>query len=307
MLKPLDDVQRTIALIAAVSGSSQTEVRERLIAESAEIGTNVNNGMKSQNIPMHVVSSKLDDFYRESDAFIYDSTVCNCCRAKERMRHFVSSRLQQFDRKQADIFCFGDGLGFDSAHLALCGHRVKYFEPSLRCQEFSKQVFEDNGVVVANLESLEDIKPHSLDAIVCLDVLEHVPQPDEFVKQFQHWLKPDGLLFVHAPFWCVHWTKSTHLRENLHFSGDLERLYQANGFEARDASVFWDPIVLQRSEKDPIWTVPMAARIRIAIGMRLLRFGRRNNSIHVWVARRIAKPPKHWVAALLASCVGDNS
>jgi SAM-dependent methyltransferase len=298
MLKPLDDVKETIALISAVSKATESEVHDRLIAESTEIGSNVYAGMKSLGIPMYVTSDALDKFYRETDAFLYETTVWNCCSAKEKMREFVSSRLSQFGKKNADVFCFGDGLGFDSTDLACQGHQVKYFEPSLRCQEYAAQVFEYNGVTVSSLATLDDIEPQSLDAVVCLDVLEHVPRPYELVKQFSSWLRPNGLLFVHAPFWALHWTRSTHLKENQYLSGDLKRMYRCNGFSALDASVFWDPILLQKSDCKTGYTVSMSARLRITLGKLLLTLGRGSGFIHMWIARQIARPPADWVASL---------
>lgn len=70
MLKPLDSAEDTIALIAAVSSASKAEVKERLLSEAAEIGSNVYRGMKAQDIPLYVPSEKLDQFYVESDTFL---------------------------------------------------------------------------------------------------------------------------------------------------------------------------------------------------------------------------------------------
>ncbi len=77
MLKPLDSAEDTIALIAAVSNASEEKAKERLIFEAAEIGSNVYRGMKAQDIPLYVPSEKLDQFYVESDAFLYETTVWN--------------------------------------------------------------------------------------------------------------------------------------------------------------------------------------------------------------------------------------
>ena len=214
------------------------------------------------------------------------------------MRNFVASRLRRFGKDRADVFCFGDGLGFDSAHLALDGHRVKYFEPSLRCQQYASEVFQSNGVAVSSIEKLDDIQPSSLDGVVCLDVLEHVSQPESLVKLFHSSLKPDGLLFVHAPFWAIHWTRATHLKENRYLSGDLKRLYSNNGFRALDSSVFWDPIVFQKSDHETPFRLSTGAAMRIALGKLLLTSGRWDASVHMWIARKIARAPQEWVTAL---------
>lgn len=294
MMKPLDRVSDTVALIARVAGTSESEVRERLQAEASEIGTNVHQSLKAKGIHPFVASPELDQFYQDSDAFLYETTVWNTCAAKQRMRDFVLSRIEKLLARKADVFCFGDGLGFDSTWLAMHGHNAHYFEPSTACQAYSKEVFQRNGVDVTTLETLEDVPPHSLDVVVCLDVLEHVPQPQQLVKLFHSWLKPDGLLFVHAPFWCLHWTRATHLAENRPLSGELHQLYHEQGFSEIDASLFWDPIVLQRSDNPNPHRGSFGGTVRLRLGQCLLQVGRWGNHIHNAVARRIARAPKQW-------------
>ena len=85
MLKPLDDVRKTVSLIASVSQSSVAEVKQRLTDESAEIGTNVSRCLLAADVPLYVTSQKLDDFYRDSDAFLYETTVWNTCTTKQNM------------------------------------------------------------------------------------------------------------------------------------------------------------------------------------------------------------------------------
>ncbi len=298
MLKPLDDVGKTVSLIASVAQTSVADVKQHLLEETAEIGANVNRCLLAGDVPMYVTSQKLDDFYRESNAFLYETTVWNTCAAKQKMREFVTTRLNQFGKQRAEVFCFGDGLGFDSTHLSLHGHEVRYFEPSLRCQNYANQVFESNDVSVFRMEQLDDILAGSLDAVVCLDVLEHVSKPEGLVKLFHRWLKPDGLLFVHAPFWAIHWTRPTHLKENRYLSGNLRNLYSQNGFNALDSSVFWDPIVFQKAENIPAFKVSAAAAIRIKLGKLLLTAGRWDGSVHMWIARKIAKAPDQWIETL---------
>lgn len=298
MLSPLHDVSQVVQLISDVSGTPPEQVRQRLLAEAAEIGTNVYQEMREQQIPLYTASDHLDQFYQHSDAFLYETTVWNCCSAKQRMRDFVASRLQQLKTPGLKVFCFGDGLGFDSTHLALQGHQVQYFEPSLRCQKYAEYVFQANAVSVGRLASLEDLPPASLDAIVCLDVLEHVPEPEHLVRRFHEWLKPDGLLLVHAPFWCIHWTRSTHLKKNQRFSGNLSQLYHAHGFQAVDASIFWDPIVFQKTEHPEPLRAGWQAKLRIQLGRLLLTSGRWDGRVHTWIARQIARPSATWKTAL---------
>lgn len=293
-MKPLDSVDDTVSLIAKVAQTTESEVRERLKAEVSEIGTNVHQSLKANGIAPYVASPELDQFYQDSDAFLYETTVWNTCAAKQRMRDFILSRIETLLGRKAAVFCFGDGLGFDSTWLAMHGHKAHYFEPSTACRAYSQEVFQRNGVDVTALETLGDVQPHSLDVVVCLDVLEHVPQPQQLVKLFHSWLKPDGLLFVHAPFWCLHWTRATHLAENRPLSGELHRLYREQGFSEIDASLFWDPIVLQRTDNPTPHSGSFLGTMRLRFGQCLLKVGRWGNHIHNAVARRIARAPKQW-------------
>jgi len=298
MLKPLNSVRETISLIAKVSDTSPQMVHSRLLSEAAEIGSNVHRFMREQQIPMYQVSEALDAFYRESDAFLYETTVWNCCKTKQKMRDFVSDRMQQLGMEKAEVFCFGDGLGFDSTHLAQRGHRAKYFEPSLRCQDFAQKVFHVNEVEVTKLAGLDDIQPNSLDAVVCLDVLEHVQNPELLVKAFHRWLKKDGLLFVHSPFWCIHWTRCTHLKENRRHSGGLKKLYTAQGFSALDAAIFWNPIVFQKTDSSSFRKRSAGSYSRIALGRLLLTPARIYAGFHTAITRRVARVPNQWADEL---------
>ncbi|MGA1868154.1 MAG: class I SAM-dependent methyltransferase [bacterium] len=40
----------------------------------------------------------------------------------------------------------------------------------------------------------------SFDAIMCIEVLEHLPEPIKAIKEFSRLLKPDGLLIITSPF-----------------------------------------------------------------------------------------------------------
>lgn len=298
MLKPLDDPATVIEVISQASGTAAAEVGTQLLAEAEEIGTTVARSMQEQQIPFYVTSEKLDAFYRDSDAFLYETSVWNTCAAKQRMRDFIQSRLAAWGRSDCDVFCFGDGLGFDSTFLAHHGHRARYFEPSLRCQQYAETVFRENSVSVEMLSSLDDIAPGSLDVVVCLDVLEHIPQPQQIVDLFQKWLKPDGLLFVHAPFWMIHPTRGTHLIENRRYSGNWKQVYGVHGFTPIDSSIFWDPIAFQKRDSPRPVKRTLKSRFNVWNGALMLTLGRWRAPIHVWLARQIARAPKNWVDRL---------
>jgi hypothetical protein len=77
-------------------------------------------------------------------------------------------------------------------------------------------------------------------------VLEHVPDPTELVEAFTGYLKPDGHLIVHAPFYQIHPSTPTHLKSNRKYSGSL-RFYEKHGLKLVDGERSWDPIILKKT------------------------------------------------------------
>ncbi len=267
-IKPLNDPQKVVELLADVAQVSHEKAKERLALEADMFGTNVLRALQAQDIELYTMSDKMVDFYRDTDAFLFEITMWNASKIKARLRDYIGDALKRFNKNEADIFCFGDGLGFDSTYFARLGHKVKYYEPSLLSQKYSKHLFEVNNVQVTQLTSFEAIAPGSLDVLICLDVLEHVPQPYELVKKFHSWLKPGGLLVVSAPFWAINPTLGTHLQENRVYSGNMKDIYLKNGFKPVECSFLWDPIILEKSDKN--LDVSSIIKLKLAINQYLL-------------------------------------
>lgn len=70
----------------------------------------------------------------------------------------------------------------------------------------------------------------AFDAILCTEVLEHIPFPNETVAEFGRLLKPGGTLLLTAPFACLR-----HMDPYFHYSGFSDRWYEfflaRNGFD----------------------------------------------------------------------------
>ncbi len=52
---------------------------------------------------------------------------------------------------------------------------------------------------------LEDVEDHKYDCILLLDVIEHVPEPEQFLKQAATLLKPAGRVLISVPN-IAHWS-----------------------------------------------------------------------------------------------------
>lgn len=61
----------------------------------------------------------------------------------------------------------------------------------------------------------------SFDAILCTEVFEHIPFPNEALKELGRLLKPGGVLLLTAPFACLR-----HMDPYFHYSGFSDRWYE---------------------------------------------------------------------------------
>ncbi len=126
----------------------------------------------------------------------------------------------------------------ESQFKKFCGH-LKYI-----AQDFGKYSGEGEvGLQTgdwdnSNLDIVSDIlaiplPDHSVDAIMCTEVLEHVPDPLGAIKEFSRLVKPGGHLLITAPFGSL-----THFAP-YHFASGLSRFFYEkhlpeNGFQITD-------------------------------------------------------------------------
>ena len=240
----LNDAATLVQFASEATGLEATVVAGRLVEENARIGGSVWRELKARKIAPFQWSDALVEFYETTIAFVFESIVWNRSSLKQQMRQWIVDFLQREFNRPVDVLVFGDGLGFDSACLAMAGHRVSYFEVSQRAIGFATNVFRACDCEVQVLTKIEEVQASKYDAVVCLDVLEHVQDPVQLVELLASVLRPEGRLIVHAPFWYLSSSVGTHLACNRKYSGDVKRLYQPNGLRPVDASMFWNPIAL---------------------------------------------------------------
>lgn len=90
--------------------------------------------------------------------------------------------------------------------------------------------WDNDGLdIVSDITNIP-LHDHSVDAIMCTEVLEHVPDPVAVIKEFNRLVKPGGYLLITSPF-----TSLTHFAP-YHFASGLSRFFYEkhlpeNGFE----------------------------------------------------------------------------
>jgi len=128
------------------------------------------------------------------DGEVYESDVAG--RTKTARRHLaIVERFAPVGRL-LDVGC-ASGLFLRCA--ARRGWAVVGVEPSLTLCGSARETLADKGEVIC--ATLEDsaLPPTSFDAVTLWDVLEHVPDPVDFMRCASRLLKPGGFLFANVP------------------------------------------------------------------------------------------------------------
>lgn len=282
---PLKSEQAMTQIIAHATGRTVNEVAQLLRREYNSPGVTVAEAFAERGLERYVFSEGLARFYSESDAFIFESTVWNANRIKREMRRWIGRQLDQISKSRGqklNVLCIGDGLGFDSAHFAKRGHDVTYHEVPGPHETVARSVFEHEQCDVTIINDSSDIEAGSFDVLVCLDVLEHVPDPGAFIETLLGHLKPDGLFIVHAPFYMIHPAYPTHLKTNRRYSGDL-KLYTQHGLTLINGRAFWNPLVFARGDNHA--RPPLLTRAAISMAGLYLAAGRSSG---------LPMRPVHW-------------
>lgn len=267
------DLDALALRIATVTGVDPAAARRRLHDECIDMGGSVRRELAARGIRPHAWSEELVAFYESTDAFFYELVVWNRSAEKNRQRRWILRFFRRHAPAATSVLCYGDGLGFDGAFLRQAGYRVTCFEVSPRYRAFAERVFAEAGVEVEWIDDERDLAGRTFDVVVCLDVLEHVPDPPALVARLAGMLAAAGLLVVHAPFWLIDAATQTHLAANRTYAGDSRRLYAPSGPEPIDACWMWNPIVLGRPAA-AVQGIGPAARFRVVAGSWCLTIAR---------------------------------
>jgi SAM-dependent methyltransferase/glycosyltransferase involved in cell wall biosynthesis len=285
LISPLRDKQFLIDTIQEITGKERDEIARRFKLEHHDIGGNVRRALDDAGIKPYEYGPEIEKFYADTDAFLYESLAWNRTSLKNKVRSWIGIHLAQSQQTPLKILTFGDGLGIDAYFLAQLGHEVTYFDVSQDCATFARKIFECGNLDVTMIADPEQLPKCHFDAILCLDVLEHVPDPPSLVGWLAGLLREGGEFIVHAPFFYIDPAVPTHLRSNKKFSGDLSMLYESHGLHPIAGRLFWDPIVLRKNEKQRCSEMPFNLRV----GGALLKIGRVWSWPHIAVTKMLLK------------------
>ncbi|HEY6333076.1 MAG TPA: class I SAM-dependent methyltransferase, partial [Blastocatellia bacterium] len=122
--------------------------------------------------------------------------------------------------------------GTDSLVLARRRHRVTYFDLPGRSSQFARFRFTKAGLEhqIGVISSVDEIPAGKFDAVVCIEVLEHVPDPLGTMSNLHAALKIGGIALITESFESIGPDFPSHLPENFQYAGKAHRMMERLGF-----------------------------------------------------------------------------
>ena len=165
---------------------------------------------------------------------------------------YVAERVQLRDAAVLDVGCGG---GLLSEALAQAGAKVTAIDLAPNLLKVARLHGLESGIKVdyreMPVEALAEQAPASFDAITCMEMLEHVPEPASIIEACAKLLKPGGRLFlstlnrtpaafalaiVGAEYIARMLPKGTHQYRDFIKPSELARWLRDAGLELEDVS-----------------------------------------------------------------------
>ena len=172
---------------------------------------------------------------------------------------YVAERVRLRDAKLLDVGC---GAGLLSEAMAREGAQVTALDLAPELIDVARLHLLESGLTVdyrlVSVEELAAQVPGSFDAITCMEMLEHVPDPGSVLRACASLLRPGGRLFVStlnrtplafavaivgAEYLAGLLPKGTHDYKSFIKPAELSAWLRDAGFELEDVSgLAYDPI-----------------------------------------------------------------
>jgi SAM-dependent methyltransferase len=219
--------------IAGLVPMERSLVEERVWKEALCPGVSVLEDALKFGVNFHVYDDRMEQLYKEGYGYIFDTMVEWNRKPKQTVIAIVNDRIQHYlkacELTAANVLMLGDGCGNDTLHLTRSfGSRLKlhYFDvPDSNTFRFAQARFRKNSVKVEVICTRNALPTDFFDVIVCLEVLEHLPNPIEAITTIRQVLRTGGIALITESFSSVSPDFPTHLRSNARFAGRTPLLF----------------------------------------------------------------------------------
>lgn len=228
----IEDINRNIASAYLSQGLdvSPVMVAEMINYESKNPGSSVIRDIESFDVVPFSMSPSMDELYKYGMGLAIELAANYDSDARLQMASFIiCSLINKSPAKDSPIkvLAFGDGIGVDTIRLSFAGFDVDYIDydnsnmsliANLNFDSVRSNFCKDQNIRVIN--SVDQ----TYDAIVCLELLEHVSNPVKMLEEISGYLNEDGFLYISECFNGIESKWPTHLFENEKYSGLLPLL-----------------------------------------------------------------------------------
>lgn len=119
------------------------------------------------------------------------------------LRKLIKDYLSNFEKLETEILDLGCGTGHLTLDLLKEGYKVSAVDISKELIDFTLKSINEEGYSidarVMNIHNLDWFGAQRFDAVICLDVLEHVKDDNSALKNINYILKSNGLLICSVP------------------------------------------------------------------------------------------------------------
>lgn len=221
--------------LAAFTGMTREDCRRRV--ESYTLGEHAQAWQ--QRDPR--TAAELLDFYRTSDFYIWELMQWHASHDRLPYWHALEDFVQRFpvDRGFRRVFDFGCGIGSDALFLAARGYDVTLVDVEGPAFRLARHRFERRGLCGRFVESRSAMPEpdQTYDAVICFDVLEHLPDPLAAAARLVDALRPGGVLLQSAAFGSRD-DHPCHLAEGCERFGGMRWIIHLLGLGLRGETAF---------------------------------------------------------------------
>ncbi|MCX5997090.1 MAG: class I SAM-dependent methyltransferase [Chloroflexi bacterium] len=228
-------------------GIDEEKVLEKLEKELFHLDSYVAECWNNAN---PISASEIEEFYKKTDAYIYNLSVWNATYARRKWTDVIIDKLEE--KKCIKVLDFGAGIGDDCIKLYNRGFRVDYCDLKGLTSDFALWRFSRQGCAddIKMCHDLNELPVHYYDAIICIDVLEHIADPLIILEHFSKSLKPKGCLLLTESFSCVNDDYPSHLRQNIKYAGKIHRIAAKYGLLCLSKTLEEKPLYFVKADKN---------------------------------------------------------
>ncbi|HOW59054.1 MAG TPA: methyltransferase [Candidatus Omnitrophota bacterium] len=216
-----------------------SDLVERKVAQEFRSPNSLILEAADQKIDSFVYNEKMEAFYKETDIWIFSLAVEFSRWPRRRMFENVQKRFARYLQNLKDfngkirVLMLGDGIGSDTIALFnLYGDQAEFYYldvPGSKTFDFAVKRFKKYSAYPKILIEFDNIPKNFFDMVICLEVLEHLPDPLQSIHQIAEFLKSEGCALVSECFLGVTPQFPTHLKSNLRYAGRTPFLFLSQG------------------------------------------------------------------------------